>query len=680
MTIAVALTALTPLLSTHITTEYVGLIPVHMSLDYQRVSGEAMKQGLLESGVTDPDLFATAEALLDGNVDVYENYTYAMNWFKLQYAEDVSSVDDVNVTLYGPLDSDRHPADAEARQVLGRLSSLYVQRGLALSARIDDESGSLIALLDANAAIYDEDDAKARSSADGDLSNEADATTHGNHLSTVSTAADGFDSPRQRRRRRLQRLQRLQLKLPAARALTAQSDDDDEIREASEEARRKVRKGSEEAGPQSRNVHRKGVPNGKSHREIKGVHPTGTGTGVGDPTESCIGGSDDDGFVTEMGSRYCSELTIVPKDASMPIRSLNFQPDYFQGAYPGYFQAHHTLTITTLASGQRVALVTVAYHDPTFSNYTLTDSIAAVDLKTFELVPTADGEMVFKMLGSIAVYGDTGKSAYKLQLQGCDLNEAGQRDCEANSRNGGFDDVSSTNAALHMNGIDRFVGPDGTAYLALTFQRSYEAVVITCPWTYTTHYQRGRIRASVGGGIVHGSSIVQRFGTPNYWNEANYNGSVPFYTAPKRFFGFPKDSHIFSEGIHNVFYTPASPTPTLRGKPTLTILANYDAVHPDPEKSFLFEFEFRPVPEGSSRDTGDDTVFDTSYVNLRMPFHASMNGGARPIGNGVYVAAAGDDPDASFCVVDLKNGSVCSKPYWDTDFIAVYDPFIRVLV
>jgi hypothetical protein len=209
----------------------------------------------------------------------------------------------------------------------------------------------------------------------------------------------------------------------------------------------------------------------------------------------------------------------------------------------------------------------------------------------------------------------------------------------------------------------RFTTRDGVTYLAVGLFQNGETVILKCPWTYT---------AVQGGG-----SIVQRFGTPHHFTEAMYNGTEPFGVladSPVRWFGV-KDTGDgdFHLGMHNIWYTRSSETAALRGRETLTIFINQQ----EEGHSSVYEFAFRPVVEGSADDTGDDAVFDTDYVVARLPFTSSNCGGARVLGDGVYLVAGG--AASNLTVVDLHNNTQ-THVYTQggaPSFPILYDPFIR---
>merc|ERR1712066_165115 len=187
-----------------------------------------------------------------------------------------------------------------------------------------------------------------------------------------------------------------------------------------------------------------------------------------------------------------------------------------------------------------------------------------------------------------------------------------------------------------------------------------------CPWTYTPRQ---------GGG-----TIVQRFGTP-------LNGP-PLWPMPKnqtyRSFGLQNQSVFFDSGVHNVFYRSASASAKLRGQETLSLFVN-----DQDGASAAYEFVFKPRHEGIN-DPGDDTVFSTEYVHARCHFEAFAEGGARAIGDGVFIVASGKTSTFGGFEINDAKGGYQLIPYGGSvpghlggfpvsNYTGVYDPFIRVV-
>ena len=76
-------------------------------------------------------------------------------------------------------------------------------------------------------------------------------------------------------------------------------------------------------------------------------------------------------------------------------------------------------------------------------------------------------------------------------------------------------------------------------------------------------------------------------------------------------------------------------------------------------------------------DTGDDTVFNVDYVFAKCTFQAMAQGGARTIGNGVFLVMSG--ADATGLEVADTAGNTKSEAYALGGAAPLYDPFIRVM-
>jgi len=160
-----------------------------------------------------------------------------------------------------------------------------------------------------------------------------------------------------------------------------------------------------------------------------------------------------------------------------------------------------------------------------------------------------------------------------------------------------------------------------------------------------------------------GGQIVQRFGTPSLYNE--------YGVSSVRYFGLKSTASYFGSGVHNVFYTKSSQSTAMKGKETISMFVN-----DQDNKAAAYEFAFSPVEEGSKQDPGDDHVFDVDYVFAKLSFQAQAQGGARTIGNGVFLAMSG--ADATGLEVADTAGKTHSIAYSNGTH-PLYDPFIRVM-
>lgn len=173
---------------------------------------------------------------------------------------------------------------------------------------------------------------------------------------------------------------------------------------------------------------------------------------------------------------------------------------------------------------------------------------------------------------------------------------------------------------------------------------------------------------------------MQRFGTPSFLTQAGDK-------VAQRIFGLKSPLVSFRTGVHNVYYTASSHSALLRGKETLCMYANEVEIGSElVQGSVAYEFVFSPVAEGSNEDTGDDSVFDVDSVSVKFSYLSRTAGGARPIGNGVFLGMSGylvSTINGSGLEVADSSGSAHWMAYRDpTPFalsrVVMYDPFIRV--
>lgn len=145
-------------------------------------------------------------------------------------------------------------------------------------------------------------------------------------------------------------------------------------------------------------------------------------------------------------------------------------------------------------------------------------------------------------------------------------------------------------------------------------------------------------------------------------------------------FGVPAHTPTFAGGVHNLYYTAASQTASLRGRETLSLFVN--SVQGG-TSSFAYEFELSLAPPprpGSPAPT--DAVFATASVHAACPFQAFAEGGARVIGDGVFLVASGliFPQNGMLAAIDISHGPVVSLPYPAQAHTSLYDPFVRVVV
>jgi len=289
--------------------------------------------------------------------------------------------------------------------------------------------------------------------------------------------------------------------------------------------------------------------------------------------------------------------------------------------------ASHTFDVSEV-NGKPVAFFQVRYSETSLNSYG--DAIVAVDLETETIVPTKDGASSFQ------IYRDAGteeleNSVFKIQFyKSSDSVEKEQ---------------------WHGNGVLRFRTKDDVTLLAFTHRFMSEAVIFKDPWSYDS---------SSGGG-----NILQRFGTPQKWDTDDHD------SATYRYFGLSTSESVFVSGVHNVFYTSSSETTSMKGKETISLFVNSQD-----GKSATFEFELKLVMN-EGVDVKDD-VFQTEYVSASCSFKAPAQGGARAIGNGVFLVMSGAD-HTGLEVVDV-NGNSHSQAYTLGGNVNLYDPFVRVVV
>jgi len=299
-------------------------------------------------------------------------------------------------------------------------------------------------------------------------------------------------------------------------------------------------------------------------------------------------------------------------------------------AYPS-----HTFDMSTLKDGTVVALLQVKEPEKAIGGAS-GDATVAVNVKDGSVVSTADGKSSFDMFRDAGTMSTaTNDTRFKLP----------------------FFKESSGSEEWHGNGMLRFTSKAGTVYLAVTHWMLAEAVVFKDPFTY---------KASEGGG-----KIVQRFGT--------VSAGGPDETAGYRYFGVPSGDSAFDSGVHNVFYRAAAEA--LGGAESISLFVN-----DQDGKAAAYEFGFKPVEEGSAADDGTDAVFATKSVHAKLSFDAQAQGGARAIGNGVFLVMSGADSTGLEVADTAGNTKYVSYPGGGPDadvsagVLPMYDPFIRVVV
>jgi len=287
-----------------------------------------------------------------------------------------------------------------------------------------------------------------------------------------------------------------------------------------------------------------------------------------------------------------------------------------QEAFPGssYAHASHTFEITEI-DGEAYALCVIQYEESSLN--TKADAIIAVSLQDGTLRQTALGDKYFSMFehaGTTSTAADD--TRFKVQ----------------HVKNGGAEE-------WHGNGVVRFETLAGVTVLAYTARFANEAVLIKDPFTYS---------AAEGGG-----EILQRFGT--------FKASR---LKKSRTFGLDDSKGVDITGVHNLWYQRYGE------RETLTMFAN--AVSSD-SKSHVFEFDIKLTSESEADKS--DAAFATDYTDVPFSYLAQAQGGARPLGDGVWIGAAGVGSYSGFEIVD-KSGK--KKKLKGSGMF--YDPFVRVVV
>jgi hypothetical protein len=337
---------------------------------------------------------------------------------------------------------------------------------------------------------------------------------------------------------------------------------------------------------------------------------------------------------TASGGGCCADtLRIYSRTGGGQFTSMNLTSVVQTGLNNTDAYVSHTFDVAMLQDGTLAALFQVKYLESAIGN-AYADAIVGMNILDGSLLKTASGASAFNMY---EVAGTTSRrskdSRFKIQYYS--------------------DSNTKTGEEFHGNGVQRFTSTDGTAYLAFTHRTDAEAVIFKDPFTY-----------SIGNG---GGLIVQRFGTPSLYSSSGA-------TRETRYFGLQSSASAFASGVHNVFYTASSYSSSLKGKETIALFVNKQD-----DKSAVYEFVFNPVEEGSTADSGDDTVFDVDYVFAKCTFTAPAQGGTRTIGDGVFlVASGGDTTGTGFEIVD-SSGSSKNQSYTLGGVPSLYDPFIRVL-
>mmetsp|Transcript_94615 Transcript_94615/g.270780 ORF Transcript_94615/g.270780 Transcript_94615/m.270780 type:complete len:449 (+) Transcript_94615:52-1398(+) len=311
--------------------------------------------------------------------------------------------------------------------------------------------------------------------------------------------------------------------------------------------------------------------------------------------------------------------------------------EVFANISVSYAYATHMFDMTKIA-GATVAMMVVQYKEPEL-NDALCDAVVALNVETGEVVPTADGDELFSYYRSLgttsatasdgiySIYHSSASTEHDALLKRASASELIAA-IEANHT------LAQSVEEYHQNGLTRFTAADDTTILASTHRSANtEARLLKCPWRYTT---------AEGGG-----SILQRFGSPGVHT-----------------FGLTSKTGSFT-AMHNIWYHA-----TAAGDETLTVFVNTQTGE---QHCMVYEFGLNLVAEADAGDEYDDTVFETTYQSVETDFSTGSQGGARPIGTGVYLVATGS-AKLGLKALDLDGGQTFYE--WEA---SIYDPFSQVI-
>lgn len=335
----------------------------------------------------------------------------------------------------------------------------------------------------------------------------------------------------------------------------------------------------------------------------------------------------------------CCSDTLRVYESSSPLAyndvdTASLMSSLFPNAMDGWAYTSHTFDITTNMPDVDVAAIFIVQVKRSDLSGALTDVLVAYDLANDVVIKTVDGDDYFDMYEQIGTLSTKpADSIFKIQHYNVTDDVA----------DGGPPDPPSTSSEeWHANGISSITLKDGTPLLANTHRSLSEAFLLGDPW---------RLSASEGGG-----KIMQRFGNPTSNNINSHS------------FGGYESSGVWN-GVHNVDYKLYDED----DRETITIFVNNDGSG----DSYVYEFDINLVDEDKLTGTVSDSVFDTAYTKLKTPFTTSSQGGARSIGDGVYVVSSGGDGSGLY-VIDSTDGDDYLN--YKVDAGSLYDPFAFINV
>ena len=367
------------------------------------------------------------------------------------------------------------------------------------------------------------------------------------------------------------------------------------------------------------------------------VHRAGDGTRANDtlvsmvntqraPTEDPSGGTIPGGCCADTLRTWAPSGATTDFDLLTTVQNI-FEgvalPDTLVGGDRLFAYANHALDLTSFESRTIVALTVVCYLEPELDG-ALIDAVVAVDVASGEVLPTKDGRDFFSFWREIGTNSTLVEDGiYKIQFYPTSNYS------------------TETYQQFHMNGLTRFQHKSGTWVLAVSHKTHSEVLLLKCPYTYAS---------SEGGG-----SILQRFGNPYHWNGSS--------RAPEgHIFGLaPGNPSIVA--LHNVYHVAYG-----SGRETISTFVN--SIQPDDGVfSHVYEFDIKLTPEDPENGPVADTVFATDFISTTIPYQVNTWGGARPVGDGVWLVGR-----QGLIAVDSEKKSTSSGSTVDT-----YDAFITAL-
>lgn len=264
-----------------------------------------------------------------------------------------------------------------------------------------------------------------------------------------------------------------------------------------------------------------------------------------------------------------------------------------------------------------------------------TDGIVALNMKDLTVYPTADGSPMFSPFRSAGTL-DTSAAGTVFKIQ---YKKTGP----------------TVFQQWHSNCVQTYTTSDGSNLLGISMRMDVDTVLFKNPYLHKR--------------VDGGGTILQRFGSPKISDSSfaitgrhnfglNRRDSLPLVP------GNGTEESKALGGMHNLYFHKHPD-----GRETVTVFVNRIR---DRDQSALLEFDVKLVKNHSGFNH-DDAVFDTNYTFVPLPFASLAQGGARPIGEGVYVVSSGL-ADRGYMVVD-SSGAYTEYAY---SYKLLYDPFVFI--